>query len=330
MKPSALLGLLAGAALLAFLLATNDVGAIVATTAGAGWGVLAVIALHLPQTAFSALAWRSLILAPEPPGASRLFLLRWVREAVNALLPVAQIGGDLVRARLLARSGVPLPQAAASCTVDLAVEMAAQVVFSLAGLAVLLSMERSAPVRGAILGVMAVAALIAVAFMASQRLGLFKLVEPWLQRLATTPGGHPLGELRGLNDAVVRLYRDPRRLAAAGVGHLVSWGVGAVETWAALKVLGLAGGWRAAVVIESLGQAVRGLGFLIPGALGVQEGAYILLCALFGVAAPGALALSLVRRVRELALGLPGLYLWRLEEARPAAATGGLPASPAA
>ena len=59
--------------------------------------------------------------------------------------------------------------------------------------------------------------------------------------------------------------------------------------------------------------------FFVPGALGVQEGGYLLICAMFGVSAPSALALSLIRRIRELALGVPGLLLWhRMEGGRTA------------
>jgi len=38
-------------------------------------------------------------------------LLRWIREAVNNLLPLAQIGGEFVVARLLQKRGVRLAQA---------------------------------------------------------------------------------------------------------------------------------------------------------------------------------------------------------------------------
>jgi uncharacterized membrane protein YbhN (UPF0104 family) len=69
-------------------------------------------------------------------------------------------------------------------------------------------------------------------------------------------------------------------------------------------------------VIESLGQVVRSMGFLVPGALGVQEGGYVLVCGLFGIPPEQALALSLVRRLRDLLLGLPGLVAWRWEAAR--------------
>ncbi len=47
------------------------------------------------------------------------------------------------------------------------------------------------------------------------------------------------------------------------------------------------------------------LGFL--AGLGMQDGALVLLCSQLGIGAEGALALALVKRFREVAIGLPGL-----------------------
>jgi uncharacterized membrane protein YbhN (UPF0104 family) len=63
----------------------------------------------------------------------------------------------------------------------------------------------------------------------------------------------------------------------------------------------------------------------VPGALGVQEGGYIVICGLYGLSPELAIALSLVKRLREIAVGLPALVVWRWFEARPAAAS--LPSS---
>jgi uncharacterized membrane protein YbhN (UPF0104 family) len=49
---------------------------------------------------------------------------------------------------------------------------------------------------------------------------------------------------------------------------------------------------------------------MIPGALGALEASFVLFGALFGMPAETALAMSLSKRVRELALGLPGLFVW--------------------
>ena len=69
-------------------------------------------------------------------------------------------------------------------------------------------------------------------------------------------------------------------------------------------------------MLEALGQAIRGIAFAIPGALGVQEGGYVLLGALIGLPAPAALALSLMKRSRELLQGVPGLVYWQILEGR--------------
>jgi uncharacterized membrane protein YbhN (UPF0104 family) len=60
--------------------------------------------------------------------------------------------------------------------------------------------------------------------------------------------------------------------------------------------------------------AVRSAGFAVPGALGVQEGGFILVGGLFGVGSDLALALSMVKRLRELIVGSTGLLLWQWSE----------------
>ena len=70
------------------------------------------------------------------------------------------------------------------------------------------------------------------------------------------------------------------------------------------------------MVIESLGQAVRAAAFLVPGALGVQEAGFIAICAPSAFRPPEALALSLVKRVPELIIGPPFLFVWHAHEAK--------------
>ena len=70
------------------------------------------------------------------------------------------------------------------------------------------------------------------------------------------------------------------------------------------------------MVVASLGYAVRSTGFLVPGALGIQEGGFMFLATLVGVPAHLGLALSLARRIREILLGVPALLAWQLLEGR--------------
>lgn len=323
MTRPAIVATLIGLTLAATLLATNDLPGIVAALRHAGWAIVIVVALHMPQTLFSALGWGRLIERDPPPAPGLLYRLRWVRESVNALLPVAQIGGDVVRARLIARRGVPLPLAAASSVADLSLEMATQIVFTLFGIALLLGNPRAGDLLPLAGGVAVAGGAVAVTFVAAQRFGLFRLIE----RGAARWFGGGFAGLAGVHEALAAIYRRPRRLWVSSGWHLASWLFGCVETYAALRVLGIGASLRDAAVIESLAHAVRGLGFLVPGALGVQEGGYVLICAMFGIAPAQALALSLVRRIRELALGLPGLIAWhRMERPAPPQVASGAPA----
>jgi hypothetical protein len=96
--------------------------------------------------------------------------------------------------------------------------------------------------------------------------------------------------------------------------HLACWGGSALEVWIALRLAGAPLGLAPVVVIESLLYSIRTFAFAIPNAVGVQEGAYILLGATFGLTPEMALALSLLKRARDLAIGLPAFGLWQIIE----------------
>jgi hypothetical protein len=95
---------------------------------------------------------------------------------------------------------------------------------------------------------------------------------------------------------------------------MIGWLVGVAEVLVVFAWMGHPIGLGEAIVIESLLHAVRGAAFAIPGALGAQEGGLVLLCALFGIPPEQAIALSLVKRVPDLVLGVPSLLAWQLME----------------
>ncbi len=61
---------------------------------------------------------------------------------------------------------------------------------------------------------------------------------------------------------------------------------------------------------------MRSAAFIVPNALGVQEGAYAVLAPLFGVGAEFGLAVSLLKRARDIAIGVPVLLIWQAVEGR--------------
>jgi putative membrane protein len=316
LKWPALVALILGLVAVAGLFASSDLGEIGRALTTAGWGVLVVIAAHGPSVVATTLGWRAVIDSPTTPPFLSLLKLRWIKESVNSLLPVAQVGGDLVRARLLIHRGVSLRAAAAGCTVDVAAGTVSLFLYLLMGLAFLLVSPHERAFAEVAQRSIAVAGVIAVALALAPRLGLFRLVENAVTRFGEERAWKGLGDLTGLHEAVVAIYRQPRRLWSCGLWHLVAWMLGTIETYAGLWALGLQPTLAQAFIIDSLGQGIRAAGFAVPGALGVQEGGYILVGSLFGIPGEQMLAFSTIRRIREVALGVPGLFAWGRKETK--------------
>jgi putative membrane protein len=323
MKFGAIIGGIVGLCLSAWLLESYGVTRILDLLHHAGWlGILAVVAFHLVQILFSALGWRVIAGPTVPrPGLRTYMVMRWIREGVNNLLPVGQIGGEFVVARLLQRSGMKLAPAIAGTVADLTMEMVTQIVFTLLGLLLLLYTVGDGGIAAYIASGLVIATLVAAGFFGSQWLGLASGIEKGLIRLGRSFGWSATANVTGLHDALIGCYRSPSRVALAALWQMVSWLLGGIEVCLALHFLGHDVGIVPGLIIESLGQALKAVGFAVPGALGVQEGGYIVICQMFGLSPEMAIALSLMKRLREVALGVPGLLAWHRAEARPVAAS---------
>jgi putative membrane protein len=312
-------GLAGGLALFTALVVASGVGEIARTLAAAGGGVLWLVPFHLVPLAASALAWRAVLVPLHPAPLRTTFRLRWISESINQLLPAVHVGGNVVRARRLAQSGVPGPLAAASVIVDVTLHLVAQLLFTLAGTCLLLVEARGRSLAGRAAVGLCLAAVGAASFFTVQRRGLFRASAVIVRRVfRSAPRSSRLAGVAATDVCIRRLYGDRRAVVVAGCWHVLSWVLGVGETALALRLLGHPVPPATAVVIEGVGEAIRTAAFPVPGALGVQEGSLVVLGGLFGLTPEVALALSLAKRVRELALGIPGLIVW--QATRPTAA----------
>ena len=311
-------GLLAVAgcfAIVAFVIRASDADDIIANFAALGAGIGYVIALHVVVLACDGIAWRA-FLAPEQRAPLADFLwARWVREATNLLLPVAQIGGEVVGARLLTLRGMTPSVAGASVVLDKLTEALSLIPFTLLGLLIMFAVTgrtRITEMVGFAL-IVAIAAIGAAALVphASAYRAIRRRIDLWL-----LGSERPLlGQIAHFARTTRELYR-PRRFAVATAWHLLGWMIGAGEVWLALAFMGHPISLAAALALESLGQAIISIGFMVPAAIGVQEGAYIAIGSALGLPPETALALSLVKRVRQIAFGVPGLCAWQAVELR--------------
>lgn len=269
----------------------------------AAWAVPCAILLHAGQLLISAVAWRAVSEAPLPALAT-WWRIRWIRESVNSMLPVAQIGGNVAGVRLLARAGLPMAQAGAGTILDVTAEGASQALFTLAGIAAVAALVADRSWLPALGGGVALLVAGLIGFALAQRFGMLRVLEAVAARF----GGNAL---RGLHDETMRLARHRRGLLASTAWHLVAWAIGILETYVALAAMGTPPPLATAFTIESLGMAARSIGFAVPGALGVQETGFVLVAGLFGIPADTAIALSMVKRAREVGVGVAGLLAWQ-------------------
>jgi putative membrane protein len=308
----------AGAALFTFLLIRQGAPQVMAAFASAGWWIAAVVIYHFAiPVLLDALAWWALFPKPERLSLWQLFWMRWIGESVSTLVPSAAVGGDVVRARLAALRGVSIPTAAASVLVDITLGVFVQIVFTLLGLALIVTATGHhgfvrPTVIGAVIGVLAI-----IGFYIVQRLGMFRFIGKMISRLASADDWHSLVHSgQSLDEAIRRQYARRRGVIGCCVWTATSLILGSGEIWIALYALGLQATPVNALILQSMVLTIRSAMFPVPGALGVQEGGYVVVGNLLGIPGDAAFALSLIARVRELILGIPGLIGWQLIEAR--------------
>ncbi len=307
------LGLVLAVAIIAF----EGFGAVTQAFAAVGFGLAAVIVLRAIELAGAGLGWWIVF----PPGSRSHPLhvyiwVRFIREAINTLLPVAQVGGEIVGARVITFFGIAAGVAGATILVDILMQVVSLFFFVLVGIGILATYGADDALVGSMMAGISIMGVALAGFFVGQRFGGAKLIDRALMAAAKKFNWSSLANLASLHDNLVRIYTDVPRFVIAMLVHLGFWFVGALEVLVALNLMGYPVSYVDAVVIESLGQAVRAAGFLIPGALGVQEAGFVGVCAVFGIPAPAALALSLVKRVPEIVLGPPFLFAWHAHEAK--------------
>lgn len=276
-----------------------------------GWSGFATICLiHLVLVAAMGIAWRALV--PGAPGWAFVWG-RLIRDAGSEVLPLSQMGGTVLGARAVTLTGIPGPVAAASTIVDLTLEFFAKIAYTTVGLVLLVHLRPNLPVVLPITVGTVVAGLIAIAFVVVQHRG-FALFDQFARALGRGWADRTAAGAASVHAVLRCIYRHKDGLWKGFLLHLGCWAASAFEVWIALRLAGRALDFATVLVIESLLYAIRTIAFAIPNAVGVQEGAYILLGSGFGLTPEMALALSLLKRARDLAIGLPALGAWQAFE----------------
>src|SRR3954468_10960961 len=98
-----LLGLAVGSPVVVGLVLESDPAALFGVFPRIGWGFVLIVAARAATVVIDCGAWSCLLPRRGRPSFAAMLPLRWIAESINTTLPAAQIGGEVVRARLLQR-----------------------------------------------------------------------------------------------------------------------------------------------------------------------------------------------------------------------------------
>jgi len=277
-----------------------------------GRGFAAYAAWQVATFAILGIAWWAIV----PPAWKNLGLFVWgrmVRDAGASCLPFSQVGGFVLGARAVRLGGTPTPIATISTAVDLTAEFVAEILFLIVGLAILLGTGRNLSLALPLeIGVAAalIAGALAWKLQSHSAALLVKFGRRLIGQFFTSADG-------AVSEAeMAEMYSHTGRLAVGTLLHLAGWVAKGGGNWIAFRLLGAPVDFGTALAIEALLHAMLAVAVLVPGFAGVQEAGYVGLGRLFGVAPEISLAVSLLRRARDLAVGIPILLIWQLVEMR--------------
>ena len=315
MKAAAYIAGLFGLALLVGLVIHADVPAILHIWTQAGTPLLWLVPYRVLFFALYAVGWRAMLRPFDPGGRAGFGYVLWVttvREAVDRLLPVASVGGGVVGVRLMRRRGLAAVPVSATVIVEILLTLITLYIFGALATLILLHSGANSNHRD-VITVLAFSLPIPLGSLLLLRYGsVFARLERFL------------GPMVGITDSAagVALDADLRAclhrvgtLVVAGALQFVALVSASFEIWWALRLFGHPLGAASAVMLEGLTQALRHLAFIVPAGLGVQEGALVLFGHALGVSTELALAVSAVKRLREVLCGVPPLLWWQWFEA---------------
>ena len=312
MRKLTITALILGLGAVIALVAWQGFGTVAVAFADLGWGILLMVPFYAVFLLVGAASWRMVFVSGQAPNFGPALLGLWIGTSVNVLLPVATIGGEFAKARVLTRYGMGGIDAGGSVVVDTTVQALSLVLWGLIGIGVLMAISIGTALYVSLLAAVLLFGLAVAVLIGLQRAGMFAFLARVSSRLFPTLSIDGVSQMATNLDANIRsLYARPWRVAGATGLRLLARIAMVGEVWIAAALMGQGITVWDAVMLKSLSMALRGAAFFVPAGLGVQEGAFIVVGTLAGLPPDLTLALSLATRAREVLTSIPALLVWR-------------------
>jgi putative membrane protein len=299
------------------LVAWRGFDTIAEAIASLSFGIFLLPLIYSPHIFGAAFSWSLQFPEGRQPPFRVVLRAIWTGIAVETLLPLGGLAAEVVKARLLIRSGTRAADAASIAVVDMTVQSVVLAFWAVIGIVAMTVSDTRANFGMPALGGAAVLIVAIGALFLLQRAGLFgKLARIGARLFHSARWERIIAGAVHLDQTIHAIYRRPMRVVLACGIRCATRGLMAVEIWAAAQMMGHPISALDATSLIGIIGALRAAAFVLPGGWGLQEAGYVVLGKAIGVPPDIALSLSLATRARELMIGIPALTLWQISESR--------------
>jgi len=299
------------------LITWQGVEIVIGILSESGFVILLVCLFSIPDQFFGAESWRQLFNQKVRPPRLKMLLASWIGSSINTLLPVATIGGEIVKARVIVLWNYKATEAAATITVDKTIQAIAVLIWGVIGTSFLIPIVGLSPtVVGILIGSFLLTIGILGFVIVQLKGGLTKISN--IFSLLTGQDQHEkfVKSNEEFQNIIQSIYNNPNRIIKATFFRLLQRVVLIGEILLASYIFGLQIGIIEAIILKGIIGAIRGISFSVPAGLGVQEGGYIAIGNLIGYPPELMIAISLATRLREILPNIPFLFLWQSLEGK--------------
>ena len=274
-----------------------------------GWFIPLVFLPYFFTNIINTYAWISSFPPPFSKYNLKFFQVYWIRicgESINNFTPTAQVGGEVSRVLFLKKFAVPSTTGMVTVIMDKAALVISQILFIYTGLFMLLAeVDWSFTIKMLIGSTLILALIVIYGILLAVHKGFFSKISLSINSRFRWPALRRLHKkIKTLDHHLMQFYfNHHKEFIRSNYLHYIGWIVGALETWTLLYLLGKPVGIADAIMIEALVGFAKGIGFLIPGSLGIMEGGSVFLFQTLGLGSGLGLAFTLLKRARELVFG---------------------------
>ena len=274
-----------------------------------------LILAHVLTLYFDALSWYVLV-GHKKLGIAWAFLITWISQAAGKFFPTGNITGEFVRAYLGIRRGLTTVQSSSTVFADIVIATYALVIISIFSFFIIISnnlnffsIENSFFFYASLL--LFFVSCFIIFFLIRKRFIRFFLKKiPKFFKF--TLKKKIVITLLKIDFYLFRLSKEKNKVLKALVLRLIGWLSGAFEIYVFLWIIGIEANYLDLVILESFTSLIKAFAFFIPGGLGVQELAFVMIGEFIGLSGPISFSIAIGRRIREILVGVPAVAFWMI------------------